>query len=130
MIKGYLNLIMGFIKIVQNVILEERSICDLVARDRKQIMHTLLDLEAYYNWQLPNIWCILKKVVGAEREPVKLFVRILLVINYHIYTSFQISKDSCRSLLFKLGDTRQGNSKSGAIYRDISCLIFKILEEE
>ena len=103
---------------------------NLAVRDRKKMMYNLLDLEVYYDRQLHNVGHIVQEVVGVERELAKLFAGILPDINYHICASFRISKDSYGSLSFKLGDTGQKNSVSGTIYWDISCLIFKRLEEE
>jgi len=63
--------------------------------------------------------------MGVERELAKLFAKVLPVMNHHICISFGISKDSYGSSSYKLGRTEQGNSVSGAIYRDTSYLIFK-----
>ena len=50
-------------------------------------------------------------------------------MQYHICTSFGISKEYYGSITYKLGRRRQGNSVSRAICRDTSYLIFKHLEE-
>jgi len=59
-----------------------------------------------------------------------LFIKILPVMEHLIFTSFGISKGYYGSNNFKLGGTCQGNSVSGLIYRDTSCIIFKHLEDQ
>ena len=115
---------------IETAILEKRLMYDLAARDGKEIMHTISDLKVCYDRQLPNIRYLIEESVGVEREPAKLFVRLLPIMNHFICTSFGISSDYYRSDTFKLGGTEQGNSVSGAICRDTSCIIFKKMEEE
>ena len=98
---------------IENALLEKRLMHDLAVRDRKLIIHKLSILVAYYNRKLGHI---MQEAVRVEREQAKLFTIILPVMNYHIYASFRISKDSYGNLLFKLGGTSQGSSVSGAIY--------------
>ena len=114
---------------IETAILEKRLMYDLAARDGREIMHTISDLKACYDRQLPNIGCMVQEAVGVEREPAKLFAKLLPVMEHHICTSFGISKGHYGSVMYKLGGTGQGNSVSGAICRDTSCLIFKHLEE-
>ena len=58
-----------------------------------------------------------------------MFAKVLPIMQHHVCTDFGISQISYRSSIEKLGGTGQGNSVSGAICRDISCLIFKYLEQ-
>jgi len=51
-------------------------------------------------------------------------------MNHHICTDYGISKSSYGSIIEKLGGTGQGNSVSGTICRNTSCLIFKYLEKK
>ena len=51
-------------------------------------------------------------------------------MNHYVYTDFGISKIAYGNNREKLGGTGQGNSVSGAICRDTSCLIFKYLEQK
>ena len=51
-------------------------------------------------------------------------------MHHYICTDFGISKQPYGSKIETLDGTRQGNSVSGAICRDTSCLIFKYLEEK
>ena len=94
------------------------------------MMHTILDLKACYDRQLPQLGCLVQESVGVEREPAKLFAKLLPVMQHHICTSFGISKDYYGSERYKLGGTGQGNSVSGTICRDTSCLIFKHIENK
>ena len=66
----------------------------------------------------------------VEREPAKLFAKLLPVLEHHICTSFGISKEYYGSSIYKLGRTRQGNSVLEVICRDTSYIIFKKLENE
>ena len=63
-----------------------------------------------------------------DRKAAKAFVKALPAMEYFICTNYGISQISHRSSVKTLGGTSQGNSISGAICRDISCLIFKLLE--
>ena len=114
---------------IETAILEKHLIYDLAVRDGKEMMHTISDLKACYDRQLPNIGCMVQEAVGVEREPAKLFAKILPIMEHHICTSFGISKTFYGSKTYKLGGTGQGNSVSGAICRDTSCIIFKYLED-
>ena len=78
---------------IDNAILEKRLMYDLSVRDGKTMMHNLSDLEACYDRQLPNIGCLVQESVGVEREPAKLFAKILPIMNHHICTSYGISKE-------------------------------------
>ena len=115
---------------IENAILEKRLMCDLAQRDSQIMMHNMSDLEACYDRQLANIGCLVEESVGLEREPALLFTKILPVMEHHTCTSYGISDSSCGSKHFKLGGTGQGNSVSGSICRDTSCIIFKHLEDK
>ena len=73
---------------------------------------------------------MVEESVEVEREPAKLFAKILPVMNHHKCTSYGISKESYGSSSYKLGGKGQGSSVSGAICRDTSYLIFKKLENQ
>ena len=103
---------------------------DLAIRDRNKMMHNISDLEVCYDRQLPNIGYLVEESVRVERESAMLFAKILPVMEHHICTSYGISKDSYSSRTYKLGGTGQGNSVSGSICRDTSCIIFKKLEDQ
>ena len=49
-------------------------------------------------------------------------------MNHHVCTDFGVSKNYYRHEREKLGGTGQGNLLSGAICRDMLCIIFKYLE--
>ena len=61
---------------------------------------------------------MVEKLVGVEREPAKLFAKLLPVMNHHTCISYGISKESYGSGSYKLGGTGQGNSVSGEICRN------------
>ena len=86
------------------------------------------DLEACYDRQLPRIGGIVQEMLGIERKPMKVFESILPIMEHHILTGYGISEKSHGSETIQLCGTGQGNSMSGAVCRDTSCLIFKYLE--
>ena len=65
---------------------------------------------------------MVEKSVGVERKIAKLFAKLLPGMNHHTCTSYGTSKASHGSGSHKLGGIGQGNSVSGATYRDTSCL--------
>ena len=113
---------------IETAILEKRLMYDVAVRDGKLMLYNISDLKVCYNRQLPNLGCMIQEVVGVNRVASKVFAEVLLIMTYHVYTDFSISKITYGGKREKLGGTGQGNSVSGAIYRDTSCLIFKYLE--
>ena len=113
---------------IETAILEKRLMYDIAVRDGKPILHNISDLKVYYNRQLPNLDCMIEEAVGINREASKIFAEVLPIMNHYVCTDFGISKTAYRNNREKLGGTGQGNSLSGAICRDTSCLIFKYLE--
>ena len=103
--------------------------CDLLARDGKEIMYVISNLKACCDRQLPSLGCLVEESVGVEREPAKLFAKILLVVNYITHASYRISTQKIGSETFKLVGIGQGNLVSGAICRNTFYLIFKKIEE-
>ena len=101
---------------------------DVAVRDRKPMPHNISDLKACYDRQLPNLGCMIEEAVGINREASKIFAEVLPIMNHYVCTDFGISKTAYRNNREKLGGIGQGNSLSGAICRDTSCLIFKYLE--
>ena len=80
--------------------------------------------------QLPNVGCIVQEAVGVERKPAQIFLKVLPIMNHHVCTSFGISQKTHGSKFENLGGTGHGNSDSRSICRDVSCLIFKRLEDK
>ena len=68
--------------------------------------------------------------VGVEREPAKLFAKMLPVINHHTCTSYGINEECYGSGSYELGGTGQGNAVSGATCRNTSYLMFKKFENQ
>jgi len=60
--------------------------------DGHQMVHAIIDLESYCNRQLGNIASMVEELVGIDRNGVKLIAKVLLVLNYHVCTGFEISK--------------------------------------
>ena len=103
---------------IENAIIEKRLMHALAIRDGKKMMHNISDLEAWCDHQLPNIECMVEESAGVEREPEKLFAKILPVMNHHKCTSYGISKESYGSGSHELGGTGQGNSVSEEMCKD------------
>ena len=85
--------------------LEKQLTHDLVAGDMKEMMHTISNLKACYDRQLPNIECLAEESAGVERKPAKLFAKLLPIMNHFVCTSFGISDEHYGSNEFKLGGT-------------------------
>ena len=73
---------------------------------------------------------MIEEAIGVQWEASKIFAKVLPIMNYYVCTDFRISKTAYRSTWEKLGGTGQGNSVSGVICWDTSCLIFKYLEQK
>ena len=101
---------------------------DAAIRNGKPTIHTISDLQACYNRQLPNIGCVVLESVGVNRNATRLLQKVLPIMQHHVATDYGISDEYYGDKMNKLGGTGQGNSASGAICRDTSCLIFKYLE--
>ena len=89
-----------------------------------------MDLEAYYDWLLPNIGSIVQESIGAERNIMQLLTKVILQFEHHIYTSYRISTAYYGGLVELLASTGQGNMLSGNICYDISYLVIKIPEKK
>ena len=113
----------------QTAILEKISMYDLAARERNIIMHNTSCLKACYDRQLPNIGYMMQEAVGVERNLAQTFEKVLPMINHYVCTNFGISNKTYGSKYETLGGTGQGNSVSGSICRDTTCIIFKHLED-
>jgi len=114
---------------IDTAILEKRLMYDSSIRNGKPTIHTISDLKACYDRQLPNIGCMVQESVGVRRDFAVLIQKVLPVMKHYVATDFGISSISYGDKLNTLGGTGQGNSASGAICRDTSCLIFRYLEK-
>ena len=52
----------------------------------------ITDLEAYYERQLPNLSGIIEESIGVNWLGIMLIMKVILIMQYHIYTLFGISK--------------------------------------
>ena len=59
-------------------------------RDHKPTIHNMTDLEAYYNWQLPEVSGLIQESVGVTRKAIKTIVQIILTLNHYICTYFGV----------------------------------------
>ena len=93
-------------------------------------VHTILDLEACYDRQLPELCSLVEESVGANRKVVKLVTKVLPRVEHHVGTVNGVSKEKYGGEKYLLGGTGQGNVFSGVTWRDLSCVIFKQLENK
>ena len=115
---------------IEEALLEKRLMYDTSIRDSQTMIHNISDLKACYDRQLPNIGGMVQESVGVERNAIILFQKVLPIMKHHVCTDFGISTKYYGHQNDKLGGTGQGNSLSGAICRDTSCIIFKYLEDQ
>ena len=73
---------------------------------------------------------MVQEAVGVERKPAQTFAKVLPIMNHRACTSFGISQKTYGSKFETLGGTGQGNSGSGSICSDATCIIFKYLEDK
>ena len=59
----------------------------------------MTDLKSYYDFQLAEIKLIMQESVGVERLLIKLFAKLLLVMEHYICTSYRASNHCYRGLL-------------------------------
>ena len=115
---------------IDEALLEKRLMYDTSIRDGQPMIHNISDLKACYDRQLPNIGGIVQESVGVARNPILMFQKVLPIMKHYVCTDFGISTDYYGNKSDRLGGTGQGNSLSGAICRDTSCIIFKFLEDQ
>ena len=76
---------------IKLAVLEKRLICNHSKIKCEETAYNLTDLKAYYDRELLEIISIVEESTGIEREPVKLFVKILPKMQYFMSTGFGMS---------------------------------------
>jgi len=71
---------------------------------------------------------MVEEALGVDRRAIKVFSKTIESLRHRVCTSFGMSDKSYGGRGFSLVGTGQGNILLGAICRDQSCLIFKIME--
>ena len=94
-------------------------------RDYKRNINTIIDLEAGYDCQLPNLGLIIEESVVVDRKYIKLIAKVLPIINYYVYISFRISKQSYSSKEEEMASIEQGNIILGNICYEKLCFVIK-----
>ena len=90
----------------------------------------MIDLKLCYDRQLAQIESIVQELIGVKRLLIKLFAKLILVIEHHIYTSFGVSKEFYGGWQLKQAGIGQGYVVLVNICRDSICFIFKVIQEE
>ena len=57
------------------------------------MIYNMIDLKLCYDQQLVKIGLIVQESIGVQRLPIKLFSILLPAIEYHICTSYGVSKE-------------------------------------
>ena len=60
-------------------------------------MHTIIDLELYYDRQLVNLISIVLESIGIDRKVIKLIMKVILAIIHYTYMGYGISTHTYRS---------------------------------
>ena len=113
---------------INTAILEKRLIHDTSAYQKYPTIHYTDDRQACYDRQLPEIGLLAERSFGMSEEESSLLMQVLKNFNHFLATAYGIAKTSYGGHNDQLGGTGQGNILSGAICRNISGLIFKILD--
>ena len=103
---------------------------DSAIRSGEKSITTIIDLEAYYVRQLPNIRGIMEEVVGIDRKVIKLITKVLPRIEYFVCTKFGISEQRYGLENDQYMGTGQGNVTLVNICRDKSYFIIKKVEKD
>ena len=73
---------------------------------------------------------VIEELVGIDCNAIKLFMKVLLIIKYHIFTIHGISQTSYGGIGDKIVGTGQGNITSSNAYRNKSCLIIENIDRD
>jgi hypothetical protein len=79
---------------IDNMILEKRIIYDNSMLNSRDTIYNMTDLKLYYDKKLAEIGSIVQESIGIERLLIKLFIKLLPVIQYNICTSYGASQGS------------------------------------
>ena len=109
--------------------LEKQLMHDASIQNSQPTLHNILDLKAYYDYRLPSLGYMVQEAVGVNRQALKVFTKVLLIMEHHVCAGFRISQRSCGSALETLSCAWWGTSVLGSICHNILCLIFKLLEQ-
>ena len=96
----------------------------------EQTVHNFTDLESCYYRQLSNVCGVAEEVIGVDRTAITLFKKAIPRFENCKCTNFGISEESYGGRNDPLGGLGQGMVLSGSIKRDMSCFMFKSLEEK
>ena len=115
---------------IDNFILEKRLVLDNSIIIGKYNICNITDLQLYYNRQLVEIGLIVQESIGIQRKLIKLLIKVLLVMQHFVYTSFGISSISYGGNNEVQARAGQGNVVSVNICRDSLYLIIKEIKKK
>ena len=92
-------------------------------------VHAITDLKAYYDRKLLNLCWIVEELVGVNRRVIKLIMKVIPCIEYHICTGYSNSNQIYGGEQNQIRETGEGNITSSYGYRDSSCFNLKEIEK-
>ena len=115
---------------ITTAILEKQLLKEVINLQNVPCIHFVDDRRACYDRQLPAIGLLAEQSFGMDKREANLLCHVLQNFEHHLSTAFGVSSQSYGGKSDILGGTGQGNVLSGAICKNISCLIFKVLEDQ
>ena len=76
--------------LIEDAILEKRICYNNSLLNQEQTIYNMINLKSCYDRQLAQIESMVQELVGVERLQIKLFAKLIPVIEYYIYTSLKI----------------------------------------
>ena len=99
-------------------------------QNMEQTVHNFTDLDSCYDRQLANVCRVVEEAVELYWMAIKLFTKVIPRFEHCIHTNFWISEGSYGGRNDPLGSLGKRMELSGSTKRDISCFMFKALEEK
>ena len=81
---------------IEDALLEKRLIYNNSLLKGKCTIYNMMDLKSCYDWQLAEIGLIVQESIGVQRSPIKLFSKLLLIMEHYICISYRVSKEFYR----------------------------------
>ena len=113
---------------IQTAILEKTLIHNIANSTHQPTIHYIDDRKSCYDRQLPEIGLLTQQSFGMHQREASFFCQILKNFNHYLLTACGISANYYGGHYDQLGKTGQENILSGEIYKNVTCLIFKLLE--
>ena len=93
-------------------------------------VHTMSDLEACYDVQIPELCGLVEEQIGVNRKLINLLTKALPRFEHNAGMVNGVSVDEHSGKHYLLGGIEQGNIFSGVACLDGSCIIFRKLKRK